>query len=123
MWLVWFDKKRNTDVDAFICVLFISKNTGTWKKHVFYLLTKMKGRRRDRHLYQCSLSNPPALAGFGASMVLSTIVLPGNYPLFTLFSKFKKVESPDPENATDFDYDNTCNIYRIYDLNISDHIY
>ena len=33
---------------------------------------------RDGKIYQFFQSKPPILAGFGASLVLSTIVLPGN---------------------------------------------
>ena len=77
-------------------VLFANKNEGPDERSTFVSVFCLK---------------TPALAGFGTSMVLSTIILPGNYPLITLISEFKKIVSQDQEYATDSDYDNTCNIY------------
>ena len=75
MWLVWFDKKKNVDVDVFVyAVLVLTSVKPGLGRGTCGLPTKREGRTRDQNLYQFSLSKPPEPAGFGASLVLRTIV-------------------------------------------------
>ena len=74
----------------------------------------------DEKIYEFFHSNSQSPAGFDASLVLSTILLPGKLALFRLIINFKKVEVPGPKIPTDAEYHNTCNIYRIFDLNVRD---
>ena len=95
MWLVSLDKKRDVDVDVFFCAVFTNNKSETSKKHV-YIANEKKGR--DARSRQFSLSNFPEPASFGASLVLSTILLPGKLALFRLITKFKMVESRDQKS-------------------------
>ena len=102
-----------------MCLFLLDPPAFTSNKQVG-LENKGAKSMRDGKIYQFFQSKPPALAGFGASLVLSTIVLPVIFVPFRLITNFKKVESLGPKNPTDVEYLNTCNTYRIYDLNIRD---
>ena len=79
MWLVLVNKKRDADVDVFVYAAFTTSSIKLGLgKSTYELLTKRKGRTRDQNLCQLSLSKTPEPAGFGASLVLSTILLPRN---------------------------------------------
>ena len=56
---------------------------------------------------------------FSTQISQAWLVLERLLCLFTLIIEFKKVECPGPKNPTDVEYRNTCNIYRIYYLNIN----
>ena len=92
---------------------------GTWKIARNFSLKK-SGWTIDGNLYQFLVSKPPALTGFGATLVLSTIVLPRNWALFRLNTEFQKVDLLDMKNPTGAEYHNTWSIHRISNLNIRD---
>ena len=103
----------------FMLYLLVIK-PGPGKQHVYILLRKTKGWTRDCKIWSIFSLKSLKPASFGTSLVVSTILLPGNWPLFTLIIEFKKAVVLEPKHSTDLEYHNTCNIYRIHDLNIRD---
>ena len=67
------------------------------KKQPTSIANKRKGQTHDQNLYHFPLSNPLSPDGFWASLVLSTILSPWNYPLFAPIIKFKKVAVLEPK--------------------------
>ena len=60
-------------------ILLIKQGLG---KSICGLITKRRGQTSDVFLYQLSVSKKTEQAGFGASLVLSNIFLPGNFDPF-----------------------------------------
>ena len=102
-----------------MCLIMLDPRAFTSNKQVG-LENEHPESTRGEKMYQFSLSKNPKPISFGASIVLRTILLPGKLALFTLKIEFEKVDCPGPKPPTDVEYHNTCNIYQIYNLNISD---
>ena len=85
------DKKRDEDVDVFAYAVFTSIKPGVGKSTCRIANKKEWPDARSIFLSQ----NPPSMAGFGASLVLSTISFTWE---LALIINFKKVDTPDMKN-------------------------
>ena len=101
------------------CSMVCASNTRTWKIHVWNANKKKGTNVRLKIVSVFPLTNPRA-GWFWRLFSAKYHTFTREFLLIQTEQGSKKVDVFDLKNLTDVEYHKTCNIYRIYDLNIRD---